>query len=314
MTKSNTLYIFIAVRSAFSSQIIIGITANAFLLLSHILTFLSQHRSKPIHLTIAHLALIYLLMLTIRAFLDIDILGVQDILDESTCKAVVYLYRLMRSLSLYTTCQLSVLHAITLSPRNSFWTKLKPTSPPQSLCCFLILWVVNMFINVQVFVSRGGPTNETSVFWFASESCSVSPTGVHFRTLFALIGSLRDTFSIGLMALSSGYTVTLLFRHKKQCQHLHSTSMSSRASPELRASRTILLLMGFFVVMYFMDYITSSFSGKMQKKDPAQLVFQMLTGNGYATISPFRLIINEKQILKFFQLTLGKERKCLCSA
>ncbi|MBZ3885655.1 Vomeronasal type-1 receptor 90 [Sciurus carolinensis] len=130
-----------------------------------------------------------------------------------------------------------------------------------------------MFINVQVLVSMGGPTNETSAFWFASESCSVSPTGVHFRTLFTLIGSLRDTFFIGLMALSSGYTVTLLCRHKRQCQHLHSTILFPRASQELRASRTILLLMGFFVVINFMDCITSSFSGRMQKKDPAHLVF-----------------------------------------
>ncbi|XP_047390882.1 vomeronasal type-1 receptor 90-like [Sciurus carolinensis] len=314
MNKSNTLYIFIAVRYAFSSQIVIGITANVFLLLFHILTFLPQHRPKTTDLTIAHLALIHLLMLIIRAFLDIDIMGVKNIWNNTTCKAVVYLHRLMRSLSVSTTCLLSVLQAITLSPRSSFLAKFKLTSPQQSLSCFLILWVFNMFINVRILVSMGGPTNATSGFAFASESCSISPTGHYFKTFFSLIGILRDIFLIGLMALSSVYMVTLLCRHKRQCQHLHSTSLSPRASPELRATRTILLLMGFFVVMYFMDCSVSSSSEEMPKKDSVHLGVQMLMGNGYATISALMLISTERRIIKFFQFTLGKERKCLCSA
>uniref|UniRef100_A0A8D2D0Z9 Vomeronasal type-1 receptor n=1 Tax=Sciurus vulgaris TaxID=55149 RepID=A0A8D2D0Z9_SCIVU len=280
--------------NAFLSQIVMGITANVFLLLFHILAYLLQHRPKPTDLTIAHLALIHLLMLITRAFLDMDILEIQDIWNDITCKAVIYLYRLMRSLSVSTTCLLSVLQAITLSPRSSFLEKFKLTSSQQSLCCFLILWVFNMFINVRVLVSVEVPNNATSGFYFASESCSISPT---------------DIFLIGLMALSSMYMVTLLCRHKRQCQHLHSTSLSPRASPELRATRTILLLMGFFVIMYFMD---CSISTSMLNKDPAPLGVEMLMGNGYDTISALMLISTEKQIIMFFQSTLGKMQKCLC--
>uniref|UniRef100_A0A8D2JK03 Vomeronasal type-1 receptor n=1 Tax=Sciurus vulgaris TaxID=55149 RepID=A0A8D2JK03_SCIVU len=271
--------------NAFLSQIVMGITANVFLLLFHILAYLLQHRPKPTDLTIAHLALIHLLMLITRAFLDMDILEIQDIWNDITCKAVIYLYRLMRSLSVSTTCLLSVLQAITLSPRSSFLEKFKLTSSQQSLCCFLILWVFNMFINVRVLVSVEVPNNATSGFYFASESY---------------------IFLIGLMALSSMYMVTLLCRHKRQCQHLHSTSLSPRASPELRATRTILLLMGFFVIMYFMD---CSISTSMLNKDPAPLGVEMLMGNGYDTISALMLISTEKQIIMFFQSTLGKMQK-----
>ncbi|MBZ3884882.1 Vomeronasal type-1 receptor 90 [Sciurus carolinensis] len=314
MTESNTGYIFIALRNAFSSQIVIGIAANVFLLLFHKVTFLLQRRPKPTDLTIAHLALIHMLMLLIRTFLDTDIFGVQDIWNDITCKAVIYLYRLMRSLSVSTTCMLSVLQAITLSPSSSFLAKFKQTSPQNSLCCFLILWVFNMFINVRVLVCIEGPSNDTSALPFFYESCRVSSTHHYFNTFFTLIGILRDVFFIGLMALFSVYMVTLLCRHKRQCQHLHSTSLSPKASPELRDTRTILLLMGFFVVMYFVDCIFSSSSGKMLKNDPARLGVQMLVGNGYATVSALMLISTEKRIIKFFQSTLGKERKCLCSA
>ncbi|XP_047390887.1 vomeronasal type-1 receptor 90-like [Sciurus carolinensis] len=271
-----------------------GITANVFLFLFHILTYLFQHRPKPTDLTIAHLALIPLLMLIIRAFLDINIFGVQDIWNDISCNAVAYLYRLMRSLSISTTCLLSVLQAITLSPRSSFLAKFKLTSPQKSLCCFLILWVFNVFINVHVLFSMGGPTNATSGFPFASESCSISPTGYYFKTLFSFMGIIRNIFLVGLMALSSMHMVTHLCRHKRQCQHLHSTILSPRASPELRATRTILLLMGFFVVMYIMDCCISSSSEKMLNKDPARLGVQMLVGNGYATISALMLISTKK--------------------
>uniref|UniRef100_A0A8C9P3Y4 Vomeronasal type-1 receptor n=1 Tax=Spermophilus dauricus TaxID=99837 RepID=A0A8C9P3Y4_SPEDA len=292
----STLSIFLAVRNVFSSQIVLGITANVFLLLFHILMFLLQCRTRPTDMAIAHLALIHLLMLIIRVFLDIEILGVQDIWNDMSCKATIYLYRLMRSLSVSTTCLLSVFQATTLSP--IIWY-------------FLTLWVFNMFINIHILVSIGGPSNNTSDIWFSTESCRVSPTGHYLRVLFSLVGILRDVFLMGLMALSSGYMLALLCRHKRQCQHLHNTSRIPQASPEQRATRTILLLMDSFVVMYFMDCVISSSYSKMQKKDPVRLVFQMLVGNGYSTVSALMLICTKKRITQVFQSTLGRMRTCL---
>ncbi|XP_015363066.1 vomeronasal type-1 receptor 90-like [Marmota marmota marmota] len=289
------------------------ITANVFLLLFHVLTFLLQHRTRPTDVAIAHLALIHLLMLIIRAHLDLSILGVQDFWDDFTCKAVIYLYRLMRSLSVSTTCLLSALQATTLSPRRSFLAKSKHMSPQCIAWTLLTLWVFNMFFNVRILVSKGGPSNDTAAFSFVSESCTVTPTCHHFGTFFSLMGLLRDIFLMGLMALSSGYIVALLCRHKRQCQHLHSTSLSPRASPELRATRTILLLMGLFVLMYFVDCVFSS-SGQMHREDPTCLGFQMLAGNGYATLSALILICADQPTLRFFQCTLEKERKYLCRA
>ncbi|XP_005340382.2 vomeronasal type-1 receptor 90 [Ictidomys tridecemlineatus] len=314
MTQSSTLYIFLAVRNAFCFQIVIWITANVFLLLFHVLTFLLQHRTRPTDVAISHLSLIHLLMLIIKAHLDLGILGVQDFWNDFTCKAVIYLYRLMKSLSVTTTCLLNVLQATTLSPRSSFLTKSKHMSPQCSVWTLLTLWVFNVFFNVHILVSMGGPLNDTAAFQFNSESCTVAPMDHYFKIFFTLIGILQDIFLLGLMATSSGYMVTLLCRHKRQCQHLHSTSLSLRASPELRATRTILLLMGLFVLMYFVDCVFSSSSGQLHRKDPTRLGVQMLVGNGYATLSALLQICAEKKITNIFQYTLGKERKYLHSA
>ncbi|KAG3255499.1 vomeronasal type-1 receptor 90-like [Ictidomys tridecemlineatus] len=203
---------------------------------------------------IALLALIHLLMCIIRTHLDLGIWEFQDFWNNITCKAFIYLYRLMRSLLVSTTCLLSVLQATTLSPRSFFLAKSKHTSP----------------------------------------QCSH-----HFR-IFSLMGILRDIFLMGLMALSSGYMVALLCRHKRQCQHIQSTSLSPRASPELRAIRTILLLMGLFVLKYFVDCVFSSSSRQKHKDNPTRLGVQMLVGNGYATLSALILICADQQTLGFF--------------
>ncbi|KAH0517495.1 Vomeronasal type-1 receptor 46 [Microtus ochrogaster] len=109
--------------------------------------------------------------------------------------------------------------------------------------------------------------------------------------------ALREAFLISLMVLSSGYMLTLLCRHKMLSQHLHSTSLSPKASPELRATRTILLLMSFFVVFYILDIVI--FHSRMKFKDDSIFYcIQILVSHSYATVSPFVLISTEKRIIK----------------
>uniref|UniRef100_A0A8C5ZH23 Vomeronasal type-1 receptor n=1 Tax=Marmota marmota marmota TaxID=9994 RepID=A0A8C5ZH23_MARMA len=306
---SSTLSIYLAVRNVFSSQIVLGITANIFLLLFHILTFLVQRRTRPMDVAIAHLALIHLLMLIIRVFLDIDILGVQDIWNDFTCKAVIYLYRLMRSLglSISATCLLSVLQALTLSPRSSPLAKFKPKAPQDSMRSLLFLWVFYMSFSAHFSISAVDNSTGTSQgLIFLSDSCTILPMSYFLRHLFTVLGALRDVFLIGLMALSSGYMVTLLHRHKRQCQHLHGTSLSPKASPEQRATRAILVLMGFFVLMYCLDCVISS-SRTMWNNDPVCRSVQIMVSNGYATISPLVFICTARHSVTFLKCLWGKD-------
>ncbi|XP_062055900.1 vomeronasal type-1 receptor 90-like [Lepus europaeus] len=300
-----------AVRNGFYSEVSIGITANTFLLLFHVLWFFLKHRPRPTDLAIGHLALIHLVMLITVGVIATDIFESQELWDNITCKAVIYLHQVMRGLSLGTTCLLSVLQAITLSPRSSCVAKFKHTSSQHNMCGFLFLWVFNLSISVHFFISTVATKNRTSnSLMFVTQSCSLWPQSYLPRYTFSMIAIFRDVSLIGLMAVSSGYMVTLLCRHKRQSQHLHSTNLSPGASPEHRATRTILLLMSVFVFLYLMDCIVHSFSGMWWKNDPVHLCLQMLVGNGYAVISPFVLISSEKRISKFFK-SIWEESKCL---
>jgi vomeronasal1 receptor len=107
------------------------------------------------------------------------------------------------------------------------------------------------------------------------------------------------------MSLSSGYMVTVLCRHRRRSRHLHSTSLSAKASPELRATRTILLLLGFFMVRSIMDYVISA-SRIMWNNDPILYYIQIFIDDSYAAVSPLVFISTEKCIIIFLKFMWGR--------
>ncbi|KAM4824423.1 vomeronasal type-1 receptor 90-like [Urocitellus parryii] len=231
-------------------------------------------------------------------------LDLQDSHDESGCRLQetgaqapgLLEYRLMRGLSISATCLLSVLQAITLIPRSSPLTKFKPKSPQDSMRSLLFLWVFYLSFSAHFSISVVNDSNGmTPNLIFLSDSCTILHRSYFLRHLFTVLGAFQVVIVlIGLMALSSGYMVTLLCRHKKQCQHLHSTSLSPKASPEQKATRTILLLLGFFGLMYCLDCL--------------------MLANGYATISPLVFICTEKQSVTFLKGLWQKNHQCLIIA
>ncbi|XP_076691285.1 vomeronasal type-1 receptor 90-like [Callospermophilus lateralis] len=294
----------------FYSEVGIGIVANIILFLFHVIKFLCDKRLKDMNWIISLLALTHLLLLLNMGFLAVDTFASQaGLWGDVICKSVAYLYRLMRGLSIYATCLLSVLQAITLRPRSSPLSKFKPKSPQDSLRSFLFLWVFYMSFSAHFSISAVDNSTVTSQgLIFLSDSCTILPMSYFLRHLFTILGALWDVFLIGVMALFSGYMVTLLHRHKRQCQHLHGYSPSPKASPEQRATRAILLLLGIFVLMYCLDCIISS-SRTMWNNDPVcrSVQIMMMVTNGYATTSPLVFTCNEKQSLNFLKFLWGKE-------
>ncbi|XP_004648560.3 vomeronasal type-1 receptor 90-like, partial [Octodon degus] len=303
---------FIDLQYMFFFEVSIGVIANMVLLLFHALKFFLEHRPRPTELTIGHLALIHTVMLITVGFIAIDIFGYYALGDDITCKCVIYLYRLMRGLSVCITCMLSVLQAVTLSPRSSCLAKFKQKSLHQSLYCFLFLWSLNMFTTCHFLISTVATPNVTShSLMFITQSCSLFPISSSLKYIFFSLLGFQNMFFIGLMALSSGYKVVLLCRHERQSQNLHSTSLSLKVSAEKKATRTVLLLMSFFIFMYILDSAIAVTSEMLWNFDQIRHSVQLLVGNGYATVSPLVLIIAERRVITFFRSMCKKYDKFL---
>ncbi|KAK7796318.1 hypothetical protein U0070_023605 [Myodes glareolus] len=129
-----------------------------------------------------------------------------------------------------------------------------------------------------------------------TKSCSLFPMNYIIRALILIVATSRDIFLVGLMLATSTYMVIILFRHQRQHKHLHSLNFL-RASPEKKATQTILLLVVSFVVMYWVNFIISSSAILLWMYDPITLSVQKIVTNVYPTITPLVQISSDNRII-----------------
>ncbi|XP_031238389.1 vomeronasal type-1 receptor 40 [Mastomys coucha] len=306
MNKANLLHTDKNMKIILFSEMSVGISANSILFIAHLSILRGENRPKPIDLYIAFLSLTQLMLLITMGLIAVDMFMSQGRWDSTTCQSLIYLHRFLRGLTLSATCLLNVLWTITLSPRRSCLTKFKHKSPHHISGAFLFFCVLYMSFSSHLFVSIIGTKNLTSDnFMYVTQSCSLLPMSYSRTSMFSTPMAIREAFLICLMALSSGYMVALLWRHKKQAQHLHSTSLSLKASPQQKATRTIMLLMSFFVVLYILENVV--FYARMNFENGSILYcVQIIFCHSYATVSPFVFICTEKHIIKFWGSLCGR--------
>uniref|UniRef100_A0A6I8N9K4 Vomeronasal type-1 receptor n=1 Tax=Ornithorhynchus anatinus TaxID=9258 RepID=A0A6I8N9K4_ORNAN len=270
----------------------VAIIGNSLLLVLHACVFLLGQRPKPTDLIIAHLSLVHVMMLLIRVVtVTMSSLGLDLIQTNVGCKIFAYMYRITRSLSFSTTCLLSVVQAITMSPSSSLWAQLKPLAPKCVLPACTFFCILNLLTEtnllLQLCLAHNGTSRERR---FNDNYCSTVPLSTPLLWLFLTFKSVRDVFTLGLMSCSSGYMVLLLYQHRQQTLHLHSSYLSPKSSPERRATQTILLLVSFFIAFYCADFVLFLFLGTSLRNDFVLLSANMFVVNGFATVSPLVLL------------------------
>ncbi|XP_040828626.1 putative vomeronasal receptor-like protein 4 [Ochotona curzoniae] len=290
-------------KNALFSQAGFGITANTILLLSHILPSLQDCRLKPSSLTICHLALVHIVMLLTMVFLvSPDLFESLHFQNDFKCKALYYVSRVMQGLSICTTCVLSTLQAITLSPSTSWLAQFKHKSVNFITHVYVFMWTLSLSscASLTFYVVAFSNLNQTH-FLKLDKYCSLSPMNSIVRYLFYALTTSRDVCFVGVMLISSMYLLNLLFKHQKRVQYLHSSSRSSTPSPEKRASQTIVLLVGFFVVMFWMDFIISSFPTHLSDDGPVMQTIRTLVSKIYAIVSPVVLLSSDRRVIGILQ-------------
>ncbi|XP_034375265.1 vomeronasal type-1 receptor 90-like [Arvicanthis niloticus] len=279
----------------------LGVLANMFLLLFCIFIILHQ-RHKLIDLISFQLTFVHIMFfLTGGNIWLADIFESLNIKNEIKCKATFYISRVMRGLSICVTCLLSVLQTVTISPSTSLLAKFKQKVKKYMINAFFYIWLFNLSVSSDILFYVGGFTNVSETKQVkVTKSCSLFPMNYIIRGLIFTLSISRDVFLVAVMLTTSVYMVNILHRHQKQCKHLHSIR-NLRASPEKKATQTILLLVVFFVVMYWVDFIISFTSILLWTYDPVFLTAQKFVMNVYPTITPLVQIISDKRIISFLK-------------
>ncbi|XP_058526474.1 putative vomeronasal receptor-like protein 4 [Ochotona princeps] len=301
MLRNTKFPLTLSFKNVYFFQSGTGIVANASLLVFHIITRHRFHRPKPTDMTTCHLAFVHIVMLVITLdILSEDMFKSPNFPNELKCKLLFYLSRVMRGLSISTTCLLSIIQAITISPSSFCLSRFKHKLTKHIAIVFFCMWSLNLSSNSCLIIYTVAHSNRTSLL-NVSKYCSLSSMNSVIMALFLTLTLSQNVFFVGLMLLSSLYMVVFLCSHQRKSEYLHHISNSPRSSPAKRATCTVLVLVSFFVIMYCVDIIISSFSTALWRYDPVVLDIQSLMGNVYASVSPLVLISSDKRITGILQ-------------
>ncbi|XP_040853772.1 putative vomeronasal receptor-like protein 4 [Ochotona curzoniae] len=288
-------------KNVFFVQAGIGILANVLLLIIHIVTIHQVHRPRPTDITTCHLAFVHIVMLlTTLDILSEDMFKLLNFSNESKCKLVLYVSRVARGLSISTTCLLSIIQVITISPSSFYLSRFKHQLTHYIVIALFSFWCLNLSSSSNMIIYAVAHSNRTNLL-NVSKYCSLSSMNSIIMALYLMLMLSQNVFFVGIMLFSSMYMVIFLCSHQRKSEYLHNMSISPRISPAKRATRTVLLVVSFFVIMYCVDIIISSFSAILHKYDQVVLDIQRLVGNVYATVSPLVLISSHKRVIDLLQ-------------
>ena len=282
-------------KALFLFQVGAGILGNAFLLSTYSSSFLTGHRPKPTDVVLSNLAVANSLVLISKGTPHMmDVLGLPGALGTSGYRVSYYLHKVSRDLSLCTTCLLSCLQAITISPRSAAWAALKGRASKNMGSSCLFCWTLNLAINsfpMQISVSwDNSSVSRTENLLFCQYKFSLSGISI---SLVSFVGATL----IVLMILASVYMVCLLHSHRRRVHYVHHSSLTRRTSPEKRATNTILLMVANFIPFYFLNsmcifYDTKSFGSCLWLQHTLKLLAIC-----FPSLSPVVLLLQNPRVL-----------------
>ncbi|XP_055458885.1 putative vomeronasal receptor-like protein 4, partial [Psammomys obesus] len=275
----------------FLSLIGLGIFGNILIFARHVHTFIMGSEKKPIDLIFTHLAFSNAIILCTSGVRYVATeLHFRNVLGDAGCKTVVYLARVAQGHSICTTCLLSMFQAVTISPRTSLWRKLKPQAAWKVLPFLLLLWIFNALISSNLLhqITAGSNMNRSRV-GVIDGYCYMLRSKLTVKWLFLSLMALRDVIFQGLMGWSSAYMALHFYKHHKRVLYLYSSRFTNSASPEIRATWSVLILMTCFLFYYLGDFIFSFYIGSVFNFGSILVNVKMFLGLGYAALSPFVL-------------------------
>ncbi|XP_023581429.1 LOW QUALITY PROTEIN: putative vomeronasal receptor-like protein 4 [Trichechus manatus latirostris] len=269
-----------------------GIGGNFFTFVGHVYMFRRGPEKKSIDLILMHLAFSNAMTLCARGISDvISAFHLSNFLGNVGCKTVVYLGRVAWGLSICTTCLLSVVQAIIISPRTTIWRKLKPWTAQQVFSCLLLFWILNTLIssNLLYYITTVNNMNRSEIRQYVGY-CYMLPSKPVVRWFFFTLMALRDIIFQSVMGWSSRFLAFHLYKHHKCVHYLQSSRFTKKISPKIRAIQSALILMACFLFFYLADFIFSFYAGSFWKNDSTIFIIKLFLELGYASLSPFMLI------------------------
>ncbi|XP_042539907.1 vomeronasal type-1 receptor 4-like [Dipodomys spectabilis] len=270
----------------------LGILGNIIVFVNFVCSFWRGAQKKSVHLILIHLAFANTIILLSKGFpRAITAFGLRNFLDDIGCKIVVYLERMARDFSICTSSLLTVVQAITISPRGSVCWRFKPKTPRKILPLFLFFWILSSSSSINLLHYITSSRKNMSEAAKTNDYCSFQPESQEIKWILILMAMHSAMFQ-GVMGGASGYMVFLLYKHHQRVLYLQSTHLH-KSLPEMKAAKSVLLLMFCFLFFNWIYLLFSFFSNSFIQDNSMMLNVQEFLTISYAFLSPFVLIHRE---------------------
>ncbi|XP_005412790.1 PREDICTED: vomeronasal type-1 receptor 4-like [Chinchilla lanigera] len=307
----------LALGILFLSQTVIGILGNFSLLYHYVFLHHRQSRLRFIDLILMHLCIANsLVILSNGSSQTIVAFGSKYLFNEFGCHVTLYVFRVGTTMSICSVCFLSVFQTIIISPTNSCWKYHKIKSPKYIGFIISFCWLLHMGVNfifpLYMLHASGKLESRNITKERHLGFCAVVDYGTTMNSVYIALVVLPEVSLIVLTIWASGSTIFVLYRHKQQVKHIHCTNVSLR-SPELRATKSILLLASTFVTFYIISSIFHSFIALFYNLSWWLVNISCLISLCFPTISPF-LVMSQDSSISVFWFVWIRNTKHLFSA
>ncbi|XP_036031783.1 vomeronasal type-1 receptor 4-like [Onychomys torridus] len=304
----------IAIIIILLSQIITGTVGNFSLIFYYLDLYCRECILKPTDLIFMNImAANTLVILSSGVPQTIAFFGFKHFLNDSECKLLVYIQGVGRSVSIGITSLLSVFQALTISPRKSCWKDHKAKVDKNISCHISLLWIMYLFINFIYFAYTLVHRNNKNVTRKRDyEYCSIVEWDEIGGLLYAALVVCPEVFFSVLMAWSSGSMTIILYRHKQRVQHIRSTHVTSRNSPESRVTQNILILVITFLAFYTLSSLLRGCITVLYSNNWWLVNMNRFTSLCFPAFGPF-VLINNYSIVSRFGLVWIRNKCHLCT-
>ncbi|XP_038196838.1 vomeronasal type-1 receptor 4-like [Arvicola amphibius] len=288
----------LAISIIFLSQTMTGILGNFSLIFYYLVLYCRKCTLKSTDVILINvMAANALIILSTGVPETMAVWGLKQFLNDFGCQLLLYIQGCGRSVSIGTTCLLSVFQALTICPKKSCWKDHKAKVEKYIGCLISLLWILYMSINFIYFsytiLSRNSKNvSQKRDFGY----CSIVRWNKIGNLLYAALVVCPEVFLSVLMAWSSGAMIVILYRHKQRVQHIRSSHGSRRTSPESRVTQNILILLSNFLAFYTLSSILRGYAAILNSHNWWLVNISNLTSLCFPSFGPF-VLMNHYSIL-----------------
>ncbi|XP_063301095.1 olfactory receptor class A-like protein 1 [Pelobates fuscus] len=288
---------------------VIGIPGNIYIVLKFSITRIIEKKLLPNNIILTVLALANLFIVFSRVIpQSLHAVGLQNLFDDANCKLFGYTYRVSRSMSICSTSLLSCHQCILIAPNVKLWGYLKQKVSQNILIIIIAILLMNLALYRTSFMYANAIKNSTSPYTLHLVYCDTDfLTYVSYITN-GIVFATRDFLFVGMMALASCYIVYTLLHHQRTIKGIRSSDKIQRRSVEYKASRAVILLVVFYVLLYGLDNCMWIYTLTLSNVKPDTNDARVVLSCAYSALSPILIISTNPKLQQWAKVSLWRDQ------